>query len=206
MKWIETDQKLTQSRFKVFTDREFRAIAGVSPISAKFLLIRYTRQGLLCRLKRGLYAVKARMPSTWVIANRLYRPSYVSLSSALSYYGLIPETVYAVTSVTTKSTREFEARGVSYSYRTIKRSAFSGYRSVEINGESVLMAEKEKALADYLYFVFLKKEPWNRRLNTDGVHRGKLNACLELFDSPLFIKWFNREKHDLEIPDRRTAR
>ena len=200
---MEIDKTLSRSGFRIFSDREFREITGVSPVSAKFLLIRYTQRGLLCRLKRGLYAGKTRMPSSWAIANRLYKPSYVSLSSALSYYGLIPENVYTVTSVTTKSTREFDVQDISYAYRTIKRHAFAGYRTVEIAGESVLIAEREKALADYLYLVFLKKEPWNERLNLAKVDRQTLKKYLKAFGRSGMVKWF---ENDIKIADRRTAR
>ena len=184
MKWHGVEQKLAQARLKMFSGRDFQRIAGVSETAATFLLIRYTQRGYLRRLKRGLYAVPGRMPSRWAIANKVYSPSYVSLSSALSYYGLLPESVYAVTSVTTKSTREFQVDETSYVYRTLKRSAFSGYRAVEINGETVLLAEKEKAAADYLYFVFLKKATINRRLDLSKLDKRKLQGFLRDFGNP----------------------
>ncbi|MBI4372058.1 MAG: type IV toxin-antitoxin system AbiEi family antitoxin domain-containing protein [Elusimicrobia bacterium] len=201
MKWSEIDGKLSRSGLRLFTDREFRGVTGATPMSAKFLLIRYTRRGLLRRFKRGLYAAAGRLPSKWSLANRLYQPSYVSLESALSYYGLIPETVYSVTSVTTKSTREFDALGADYLFRAIKRKAFFGYRSVEIEGQSVLLAEKEKALADYLYFVFLKKAHPNDRLRLEGVSRRDLWKNLKAFDNPGLLEW---SKHDFKITDHRT--
>lgn len=195
------DRRLRESGVKVFTDREFRALARATPASAKFLLIRYTRRGILCRLKRGHYAVRDRIPSPWIIANHLYKPSYISLNSALSYYGLIPETVYSTTSITTRTTREFEVEGMAYSYCTIKRSAFNGYRSIDREGETVLIAEREKALADYLYFVYLKKMSLNDRLTLDAVHKGKLLDALRTFQNPELVRWF---KYDLRIPDRRV--
>lgn len=203
MKWLEVDRKLAASGLAVFTDREFRSITGATPTSAKFQLIRYARRGLLRRLKRGLYAAEARLPSKWTLANRLYRPSYISLESALSYYGLIPETVYSVTSVTTKSTREFEVLGTSYSYRAIKRAAFTGYRGIEIEGRPVLMAEKEKALADYLYFVFLKKARQNTRLRLEGIGRRALLEYLTAFAHRGLVEWF---RHDLKSADRGAER
>lgn len=203
MKWVEIDKKLSQSGLRVFTDREFRSVTGATPMSAKFLLIRYTRGGLLRRLKRGLYAVEGRLPSKWALANRLYQPSYISLESALSYYGLIPETVYSVTSVATKSTRDFDVLGTSYQFRTIKRKAFLGYRSIVVEGQTVLMAEKEKALADCLYFIFLKKGRLNSRLHLKSLNRRNLLKNLEAFEHPGLAEWF---KHDFKITDRRTER
>jgi len=203
MKWIELEKKLARSGLRLFSGREFRSVTGAAPVGAKFLLIRYAKNGLLRRLKRDLYAVEGRLPSRWAVANKLYQPSYVSLASALSYYGLIPETVYSVTSVTTKSTREFEVLGASYLFRTIKRKAFCGYRGVNIEGESVLLAEKEKALADYLYFVFLKKESLNSRLRADGLDAAGLLKYLKAFAHPGLVEWV---RHDLKIADHRVER
>lgn len=203
MKWIEIDKKLAQSGLRAFTGREFLSVTGATPIAGKFLLIRYTKRGLLQRLKRGLYAVASRPPSKWAVANRLYQPSYVSLESALSYHDIIPETVYSVTSVTTKSTREFDVAGISYSFRTIKRSAFFGYRAIEVEGQSVLLAEKPKALADYLYFAYLKKTRLNSRLRLKEVGRRDLLECLAAFERPGLVEWF---KNDLKIADNGTQR
>ena len=143
------------------------------------------------------------MPSPWILANQLYKPSYLSLASALSYHGLIPESIYAVTSVTIKTTREFEVDDKTYLYRTVKKTAFAGYRSVKIGEDTALMAEPEKAVADHLYFVFLKKEPLNERLAIGRVGRRKLLQYLKLFDNPKLMRWF---KNDLKVPDRRIAR
>lgn len=203
MKWIEVDSKLNASGFKVFSSREFQAITKSSEVTAKFMLIRYTKKGLLRKLKRGLYISTNRTPSPWFIANQLYKPSYLSLESALSYYGLIPESVFSVTSVTTKTTREFEAGDRLYLYRTIKRRAFSGYRSIEINGEPVLIAEREKALADYLYFVFLKRASLNERLSLVGIKIRRLQNYLRAFGKPDLLDWY---RHDFKISDRRIAR
>lgn len=203
MKWPETHKKLAACGLRAFTDREFQAVTGSTPVSAKFLLIRYTKSGLLRRLRRGLYAVEGELPSQWTLANRLYRPSYISLETALSHYHLIPETVYSVTSVTTRSTREFDVMGTSYSYRTIKRSAFRGYRAIRQSGETILIAEKAKALADYLYLVYLRGAPVNSRLKLKEVPRRELLEQLAAFKHPGLVKWF---KNDLKIPDHRIQR
>lgn len=203
MKWIEIDKKLKASGFKVFSRREFQLITGASGVSAKFMLIRYAKKGLLQRLKRGFYISTSRMPSPWLIANQLYKPSYISLESALSYYGLIPESIFSVTSVTAKTTREFATGDRSYHYRTIKRKAFAGYRSVKVDNETILIAEKEKALADYLYFVFLKKSSLNERLSLNGVKKRRLLNYLKVFENPDLLNWYY---HDFKISDRRIAR
>ena len=115
------------------------------------------------------------------IANRLYQPSYVSLETALSHYGIIPEVVYAVTSVTTKPTREFKTPKSVFSYQRIKKSVFAGYSPVTIEGHVVLLARPEKALADYLYFVDLKKTSLNDRLNLKSIRKKKLLELIGAF-------------------------
>mgnify|MGYP001563766932 CR=1 FL=1 len=125
------------------------------------------------------------------------------METALSYYGLIPESIYSINSITTKTTREFEAGDHLYSYRTIKRQAFGEYRSVKIGDEQILIAEREKALADYLYFVFLKKCSLNERLSFKDVKKQKLHHCLKLFSRPDLLDWYH---YDFKISDYRVAR
>lgn len=84
-------------------------------------------------------------------ANRIYSPSYISLQSALSIYGLIPETVTAVTSVSTRKTRRIETPFGRLLYRTIKTAAYSGYDVVRSNEFGFIIASPEKAIVDLLY-------------------------------------------------------
>jgi len=86
------------------------------------------------------------------IANRIYRPSYISLQTALSFYGIIPEAVTNVTSVTTLKTAEFENRFGTFSYKTIQPRFFFGYTEKPfLKGMAFLLAEPEKAILDLLY-------------------------------------------------------
>ncbi|MBI4669273.1 MAG: type IV toxin-antitoxin system AbiEi family antitoxin domain-containing protein, partial [Elusimicrobia bacterium] len=184
MKWTEIDRKLREKGILVFTGKDLMRLAGLTPASAKFLLIRYIKRGLLRRLRRGLYAAAERLPPDFVIANRLYRPSYVSLESALAFHHVIPESVYAVTSVTAKPTRRFDVLERAYIYRTIKLGAFAGYEAKTLNGQTVWVARPEKALADYLYFVFLKKSPRLDRVNFGKINRRILAGDVRSFGNP----------------------
>ncbi|MDO4929994.1 MAG: hypothetical protein Q4E59_02550 [Bacteroidales bacterium] len=113
------------------------------------------RDKQVIRLKRGLYVcspeVTGRTLSTELIANHLYAPSYVSMSSALRYYGLIPEAVYTVQSMTTKHAREFDTPEGLFEYTHISREAFPvGLTSVKREGYAFVMATPEKALCDLI--------------------------------------------------------
>lgn len=107
----------------------------------------------IIRLKRGLYVVNPEITgkplSTYLMANHIYAPSYVSMSSALRYYGLIPETVYETQSMTVKHARDFDTPFGRFSYTTISHETFHiGVRSINKESYSFLIASPEKALCD----------------------------------------------------------
>lgn len=115
------------------------------------------RQGGIIRVKKGIYVFGERYTrrpySREVLANMVYGPSYVSLDYALHYYGLIPERVEAVTSMTCNRGRRFTTPLGLFIYRGITMSAYQiGIDQVMIEGgRSFLIAIKEKALADKIH-------------------------------------------------------
>lgn len=188
LKPFYVQSRLAASEIVMFTPLEFQRIFAVPPTRGKYFLEKYTGEGLLVRLKKNLYAVRSRFPHETEIANRLYAPSYLSLEYALSYYGMIPETVYAVTSVTTMPTREFVILGLSYTYQAIKRQAYTGYKLMNINDHAALFADKEKALVDYLYFVSLGKISLNDRLRLRDINPAAVKKYARLFGRKSLIK------------------
>lgn len=115
------------------------------------------RNGEIIRLKRGLYVVSpgitGKTLSTELIANHLYAPSYVSMSSALRYYGLIPEAVYTMQSMTMKHSRDFDTPMGRFEYICISREAFPvGLTGIKENGYAFVMATREKALCDLIAY------------------------------------------------------
>ena len=87
----------------------------------------------------------------FLIANRLYAPSYVSFEMALSYYGLVPEGVYSITSACSKKTAKFKTPIGEFSYRNLKPQLFFGYCLQQAGKQQYKLAEIEKAVLDYLY-------------------------------------------------------
>ena len=113
------------------------------------------KQGFIIRLKRGLYVVNpehsGKTLSSELIANHLYTPSYISMSTALRYYGLIPEAVYVHQSMTVKHPRSFQTPVGNYDYKYISREAFPiGVRSVQKSDYAFIIASPEKALCDLI--------------------------------------------------------
>jgi predicted transcriptional regulator of viral defense system len=132
-------------------------LAGqVNPIHVRRQLSRWTKAGRLYQLRRGLYALAPPFqkikPHPFVIANRMVRGSYVSLQSALAHYGLIPEHVPIIISVTTARPARWETPLGSYEFRHIKADLLRGYRLVELSeGQQAFVATPEKALLDLVY-------------------------------------------------------
>lgn len=171
-----------------FTPNEVSRFFRLSPETTKYFLETYTKRGLFMRVKKGLYALKSNMPREEVIANALYRPSYISLEYALSHYGIIPESPYSITSVTTKVSASFIVREKEFLYKKIKREAFTGYAPEKAGGHTIFMAEPEKALVDYLYFVSLGKKTLNDRLDISRLNMKKAHGYASLFDRPGLTK------------------
>jgi len=181
LKPLKIREELLRRGLRVFTGQEFIRIFQTSPLVTKYFLETQVKDGFLSRLKRGIYMLKTDQPSEEEIANAIYKPSYISFEYALAYYNLIPEMVYTITSATTKPTRLFDVSGKAFSYQTIKKEAFTGYSLNKIGDKIFLIAEKEKALIDYLYFVSLKKSPENDRLETKGFNKEKIIFYAALF-------------------------
>ncbi len=118
-------------------------------------LTRWCRKGLLVKLRNQYYAFPEyrQVPDfSRYVANRIYMPSYISLHSALSFYGMIPEEVVQLTSVTTLKTAKFENAFGTFHYQNVKTPLFFGYEMKTMqNGRGLLFATPEKALLDLLY-------------------------------------------------------
>lgn len=135
-------------------------------------LTRWCRKGLLVKLRNEWYAFSEykQVPGfERYIANRIYAPSYISLHSALSFYGMIPEEVLSLTSVTTLKTAKFENAFGTFSYQNVKESLFFGYEpKTMLNGRTILFATPEKALLDLLYLnPYYKTEEDMEQLRLD---------------------------------------
>jgi len=115
------------------------------------------RKGVIIRVKKGIYIFgenyRRRPFSREILANLIYGPSYISLEYAMHYFGLIPERVEAVTSVTTGRSRKYSTPVGLFSYRMISLAAFRvGMKRIELDaGRSFLIAAPEKALSDKIW-------------------------------------------------------
>lgn len=127
----------------------------------------FLRSNDLIRVKKGLYVFgengRQEPYSQEVLANLIYGPSAISLEYALAYYGLIPERVEVITSITNNRNKQFHTPVGDFEYYFISPKKYHfGITQIELTiSKHFLMAVKEKALADVL---MLKTE----RLSTEN--------------------------------------
>lgn len=144
----------------------------------------WVKSGDLVQIKKGLYVLGKRIsdqsPHPFLLANQLYGPSYVSLESALSFYGLIPERVYQTSSVTTRLSKIFKTELGRFDYTQVDASYYSLGISNQGNPKTgfFMIAKPEKAL-------------WDKIVLTPGV----------LFRSKLDVTRFLEEDLRVDISD-----
>lgn len=143
---------LREKGISLFTYDDVRKMFGVGANTAKSLLGRLKDKEIVEPLVKGKYAFRLAKepPEDFEIANFVYAPSYISLESALSYYGIVDQFSYQVTSVTPRKTKEFEVGVKTFAYARIKPKFFCDYK----REGGFLIAEPKKAVFDFLYFVY----------------------------------------------------
>jgi predicted transcriptional regulator of viral defense system len=157
MKFESLRQKLQVRPF--FETPEIESLLEKPEHAALPRICRWISQGKLIQLRRGKYLLpskyQVKSADPFFISNYLYRPSYVSLYTALEYYQLIPETVFGVQAVTTRQTAVWDTILGQFRYFSTTPERFFGYISVKLgDGEqqTALIAEPEKVLTDVCYF------------------------------------------------------
>ena len=126
----------------------------IYPYFSRLQLTRWQKQGYLQKIIKGYYVFQdltLNEQALFLIANKIYAPSYVSCEMTLYYYGFIPENVYEITSVSSRTTYRFSSELANFSYQKIKPSLYWGYILVDYKNQKFKIAEPEKALLDYFY-------------------------------------------------------
>ena len=117
-------------------------------------LTRWVKQGLLVKLRQGYYSfpeLRGQPDFALYVSNRIYKPSYISLHTALAFYGIIPEAVTQITAVSSLKTAEFTNDFGVYTYKKVREELFFGYDSKPFGDKTILFAHPEKAILDLLY-------------------------------------------------------
>jgi len=208
-----TEKVICQVPQDIFTDRDLVNLFGESAGSRYGLVKRAcARQGII-RVKRGLYCLapphQRRTLNLYQLAQNIYGPSYVSMESALSYHGWIPEAVHSVTMACMKKSKDFVTPLGAFNFKRIPVRVF--YSEVERvssdNGEAFLMARPLKALSDYVY---AHKQDWkgldpvikSLRIEPDsleGVSKEELDSLREAYQSNRVQRFIKGVKRGLKL-------
>lgn len=159
-------------------------------------LARLVKKGDLIRLKNGFFMIAEKIKQNPVpyeqIANLLYGPSYISFEWALSYYGMIPEGVYVVTSASATKSKRFKTEVGAFEYIYLSHLRFTlGMDQMENPAGRFLIATPEKALIDLIHLKSKKLEP--KDLLVDLVEGRRIDKS--------FLKNLNKN-HLLEIAEK----
>lgn len=138
-------------------------ILGKDGENLNYWIKKLLEKGEIIALKKGLYVSKLYLLSLEknpglkeqyleYLANIIRYPSYISMEYALAKFGVIPEGVYAITSITTKTPRAYKNKLGNFIYKNIKDNLFGGFEVMDFEGKRIKFATKAKALFDFLYF------------------------------------------------------
>lgn len=191
-----------KNALKDFVSFNLNDIRKIDPGFDLRRLSEWQGKGSIKMIRRGHYAfsgLEINESVLFLMANKIYTPSYVSMEMALAHYNLIPEAVYGITSVSPRKTNHFKTDYGEFIYRHIKPQLIFGYKLISYNGQNFKIAESEKAILDYFYL--------NAHLNTDEDFTGlrfngeefkeqtdkdKLKMYLAAFDNKMLNKRFNK--------------
>ena len=178
MRYIELNESLRD-----FTIFSLNDIKKIDKNFHRRRLNEWQNKGYIKKITRGYYIFSSLTLYENVlfeIANRIYNPSYISLEMAFSYYHLIPESVYGITSVSTRRTYKFKTSIGEFAYRKIKPNLFFGYNLVSYKDKRFKIASIEKAILDYFYI--------NPNIKTE------VDFASLRMNKDLFLKQINEEK------------
>jgi len=150
MNFVEFKSKMTE-----LVCFNLNQIYAVQPDFDRYNLVRWKKKGYLVALRNGFYTFPdflGKPDYAYFFANKMYQPSYVSLHTALAFYGIIPEAVVQITSVSSLKTAFFANAFGEFSYKKIKSNLMFGYDLKPMdNRRNLLFATPEKAILDLLY-------------------------------------------------------
>lgn len=175
---------------KDFTVFSLQDILQVDQSFYRMRLNEWQDKGYIRKVIKGFYIFSDLVLNENVlfeVSNRIYRPSYVSLESALSYYHLIPETVYGVTSVSTRRTYKFMTSTTEFSYRTVRPDFYFGYIVQAYNQKVFKIAQPEKAVLDYFYL-----NPHLKNENDFESLRVSSEQFFEIVDEEILFDYFTK--------------
>jgi predicted transcriptional regulator of viral defense system len=188
---IQLVQNLGRFNKHYWSVADFQKILGYKNRQTLLVVLhRLVSQGVLTRVRRGIYRVSINLVEGALLANLLYTPSYLSFESALSRYGILSQIPYTITLATTRRSKKMTLDGTAVEYRQLRSDLFFGHRLEK----SLDIAEPEKALLDCLYLMKRGKLSLALdELNLSSLSPGKLNSYGSRF--PRYVQTALAELH-----------
>ena len=188
MKQLKALQTLQASGKKIFTSTDLQKILQLNSDTYAYILAnRLMKEGVLERAAKGYYILTSNKPSDFELANILYRPSYISLDSALNYYGILVQSPQQVMSVSTKLTKNITSIGKTFVYMHSNQKYFTDYQSVD----GFLIATPEKALVDAMFATALGRSSLSiEELNLQSINKDKVREIAARYTNRAFKNYF----------------
>lgn len=185
--WMDFFKK--NKEHKIFHFNHLKLITGMNNHALRVALKRLNDKKLIKRICRGYYGNPFFMPTLEEVSAYIYKPSYISLESALSRHGILSQIPQVLTCVTTKLPSIFKTSLGVIEYRQVKKGYFFGF----VKEGSYLIAEPEKAILD-LFYLEGAKETARRysEFNVEGMNVKKLNSYAKKMKLKINLKGINR--------------
>ena len=194
MKFLEFRNAL-----KTFTLFSINEIKKIDNNFHRRRLNEWQEKGYIKKIIRGYYMfsdLELNENGLFEIANKIHSPSYISFEMALSYYHLIPESVYGITSASTRKSYKYTTPFGKFSYRKIKPGLFFGYDLVNYDSKRFKIASIEKTVLDYFYLNPHITDFSTLRINAEllweQLDENKFYIYLEKFSQKRLTKTINR--------------
>lgn len=143
-------KKLLDSEFNLVSLETLKNILEIENERSFYRVVgEFVKNGILTNFERNKYLIEGKNADTFEVANFLYQPSYISLETALNYWGVLSQFPFEVTSVTSKKTVNKTFGEKIYGYRHMDKKYFGMF----IKKNKALIALPEKALFDQFYLV-----------------------------------------------------
>lgn len=189
---LKAQNILRESNLKSVTRADMAKLFDISKENTLHkLMLRLEKYGILSRVAKGKYIFPEKIKNDFEIANIITTPSCISLESALSFYGILPQFPYIITSVTPLKSSKTDYKGKEFEFNHLSESLFWGFEKKD----GFLIASAEKALIDTLYLASkgLRKIDLDE-LTLSSLNRDKINRLAKLVNFMPFQKRVKRLK------------
>ncbi len=182
-------------KYIIFSTQE---IKKYYPNFNKMNLLTWQKKGYLQKNRNSWYSftdITINETTLYYMANKIYKPSYISLETALHYYGIIPEAVFFISSISTVKTQKFKTKQSLFTYSNLKKDVFLGYKLIQTKNYTFKIAEIEKTILD---FLFLRPQiktyediialRWNKQILQEKINLQKMMNYTTIYNSKTLTK------------------